>query len=240
MKVKVFKNYEELSKEAAKEIISQVNEKPNSILGLATGSSPLGIYKEMVYDFNLHHTSYKQVKTFNLDEYFGIKQDQEQSYFRFMKDHLFDHIDIDVQNVNIPRGDVSDIKDECHDYNLKLADHVIDIQVLGIGSNGHIGFNEPGTSFESVTHQVKLDEKTRKDNARFFDSIEEVPTHAISMGIKNILNAKKIVLIASGKNKAQAIKGMIKGPVDPNCPASALQMHDDVVVYLDEEAASEL
>ncbi|QVK17340.1 glucosamine-6-phosphate deaminase [Mycoplasmatota bacterium] len=240
MEVKVFKNYETLSKAAAEAVINQVKEDSNSIIGLATGSSPIGIYDEMIKDYQNHHTSYQNIKTFNLDEYYGINQDHSQSYYHFMMKHLFKHIDIKQENIHIPNGSISDIDSECDSYNRMLEENQIDIQILGIGSNGHIGFNEPGTSFQSTTHYVKLDEKTRSDNARFFASIEEVPKHAVTMGIQNILNSNKIILVASGKNKADAVYQMVKGPLDSSCPASALQMHDNVTVYVDEEAASKL
>lgn len=240
MDIRVFDNYEELSKAAANEIIEQVRSNPTSVLGLATGSSPIGLYKELIHDHKENHTSYKDVITYNLDEYFGIKKTHQQSYYKFMLDNLFSQIDVDLNHVHIPNGDVDDVEKECIYYNEVLKQNTIDIQILGIGSNGHIGFNEPGTPFDSVTHQVKLDEKTRNDNARFFNSLDEVPTHAISMGIKNILAARKIILIASGNGKADAIAKMVNGPLDPNLPASSLQMHDNVVVFLDKEAASKL
>lgn len=240
MEVRVLNNYQELSKKAAQVIIKQVKEKPNSVIGFATGSSPLGIYQELITDYQKNHTSYQNIITFNLDEYYGIKRNHPQSYYYFMMDKLFNHLDINPNNINFPNGDAEDIEAECRRYNEKLEKYPIDIQILGIGANGHIGFNEPGTAFDSITHLVKLDEKTRIDNARFFNSLAEVPEYAITMGIKNILAAKKIILIASGINKQDAILKMIKGPVDPSCPASILQTHDDVLVFLDEEAAEKL
>ncbi len=240
MKVKVYKNYQELSIDAAKEIINQVRTNPKSIIGFATGSSPVGLYKEMISDYKINHTSYKDIKTFNLDEYFGIDKTHPQSYYQFMMNNLFSHIDVNPENINIPSGVVTDINVECDAYNKKLSQNIIDIQILGVGGNGHIGFNEPGTSFDSVTHHVKLDEKTRKDNARFFNSIDEVPKYAITMGIKNILSTRKIILIATGINKSDAVYHMVKGDVTPVWPATALQMHDDVTIYVDEEAASKL
>ncbi len=240
MEIKVFDSYEEISKAASKIIINQVKNKPESILGLATGSSPLGIYKEMIQDHKGNNTTYQNITTFNLDEYYGIKKTHPKSYHYFMKKNLFNHIDIKKENINIPNGVSKEMDIECKEYNDKLEEHQIDIQLLGIGRNGHIGFNEPGTPFDSTTHQVKLDEKTRQDNERFFDSIEEVPHYAITMGIKNILQSKRIILIATGKCKADAVYGMIRGPIDINCPASSLQMHDDVTVFVDKAAASKL
>ncbi|MDF2698682.1 MAG: glucosamine-6-phosphate deaminase [Haloplasmataceae bacterium] len=240
MKIKVFDNYEELSKNAALEIINQVKSNPESVIGFATGSSPMGLYNELINDYKLNNTSYRNILSFNLDEYFGIDRNHSQSYYHFMHTNLFKHIDIDDKNVNIPSGYTNNVKLECEAYNKKLDKNPIDVQILGIGRNGHIGFNEPGTKFDSVTHQVELDENTRIDNARFFSSLEEVPTQAVTMGIKNILNSKKVILIASGENKADAVYSMINGPVDQSCPASALQMHDNVVVFLDKFAAKKL
>jgi glucosamine-6-phosphate deaminase len=240
MEIKVFENYEALSKAAAQEFIREVKNNPKLVLGLATGSSPIGLYKELAKDHQENHTSYQTVTTFNLDEYVGIQKDHPQSYYKFMFDNLFNFIDINKELVNIPSGAVEDVLAECEAYNQKLAQTKIDIQVLGIGGNGHIGFNEPGTPFDSVTHQVQLDQNTRQDNARFFDSIDEVPTHAVSMGIKSILQAKKILLIASGLHKADAINAMVNGPIDPSCPASALQTHEHVILFIDQEAASKL
>jgi glucosamine-6-phosphate deaminase len=238
MDIRILDSYEAISKAAAKLIIDQVRKNPKSVLGLATGSSPIGIYQALIEDHKLNHTSYQDVLTFNLDEYFGIKKTHPQSYYFFMQHNLFQHIDVNPKHINIPSGETTDIDVECEAYNQKLANHPIDIQILGIGSNGHIGFNEPGTSFDSTTHHIELDDKTRQDNARFFDSIEDVPTHAVTMGIQNILDANQIILVATGKSKARAIACMVKGAIDVNCPASSLQMHDNVIVFIDQEAAS--
>ncbi len=238
-KLKVVENYEEVSKEAfdvLKEVVVS-NEYP--VLGLATGSSPIGLYKNIIEDYK-NGASYKHVSTVNLDEYIGIDQKHEQSYYTFMHENLFNHIDINSGNINLPCGNVADIDVECKRYEAILNARDIDLQVLGIGSNGHIGFNEPGTPFDSVTHIVDLKEETRKDNARFFDSIDDVPTQAISMGIASIMRAKKIVLIASGANKADAVAAMINGKYTTDCPASALQQHPDVVVIVDKAAGSKL
>lgn len=240
MEIKVFENYDELSKSAAKVIINQIQKKGNSVLGLATGSSPIGLYQELIKDHKENKTSYKDVITFNLDEYYGITKDHPQSYYNFMLENFFQYIDVQNKNINIPNGDSKNIELECENYNKKLAETPQDIQILGIGTNGHIGFNEPDTPFNSVTHKVKLKEKTRKDNARFFNSLDEVPTFAVSMGIKNILAAKKIILIAEGINKADAIHEMVYGKIDPKCPASVLQKHNSVTVYIDKLAASKL
>ncbi|MGN0771958.1 MAG: glucosamine-6-phosphate deaminase [Christensenellales bacterium] len=239
MKVIVTKNYSEMSAKAY-EVIKQVMQdtQGKAILGLATGSTPIGLYKNMVADYQAGNVSYKQARSVNLDEYVGLQRTHDQSYYYFMHDNLFDHIDIDESNVNLPDGNSGDTDKACAEYTALLADMQQDVQVLGIGSNGHIGFNEPGTPFDSTTHIVKLHEGTRADNARFFDSLADVPTHAITMGIANIMNAKKILVLASGQGKANAVKAMVQGPVDPACPASVLQNHSDVVVVVDEAAAS--
>ena len=215
MKVIIVENYEEASQEAAKIFINQVKEKPNSILGLATGSTPVRMYELLREDHEKNHTSYKDVKSYNLDEYFGLDASHPQSYHYFMYKN-------------------------CDEYNKMLAENPIDIQLLGIGSNGHIGFNEPGTDFNSKTHYVDLKESTIKDNARLFFNGDEdaVPKQAISMGIQNIMDAKSVVLIACGKNKEDAVKGMIEGPVTPELPASVLQNHKDVTVIIDKAAAA--
>lgn len=216
----------------------QLKAYPNSVLGLATGSSPILLYEQLVLGYQNNEISFRDVTVMNLDEYVGLDHNHPQSYAAFMRKHLFDHVDIHPNNTHIPHGIAKDYNHECNLYNELLDKHPRDIQLLGIGSNGHIGFNEPHTSFGSVTHLVKLKESTRKDNAIFFKSQEEVPTHAISMGIQNILESKRIVLIALGKKKAQAIFNMIHGPVDESCPGSILQNHPDVTLILDHEAAS--
>ncbi len=239
MKVIVCKNYEEMSKKGY-EVIKEVmeNTQGKAILGLATGSTPIGLYQNMVADFKAGNVSYKNAQSVNLDEYVGLEKTHDQSYYYFMHDNLFNHIDIDESNVNLPNGNTDDMQKACDDYTALLATKQQDVQVLGIGSNGHIGFNEPGTAFDSTTHIVTLHEGTRKDNARFFASLDEVPTHAITMGIANIMNAKKILVLASGKGKANAVHAMVQGNIDPSCPASVLQNHPDVVVVVDEDAAS--
>lgn len=194
----------------------------------------------MIEDYEKGNVSYKKVSSVNLDEYVGQGVGDEQSYVEFMRNNLFNHIDIDLKNTNLPSGVEKDMQKECDRYNAKLANTNVDIQVLCIGSNGHIGFNEPNTPFGSVTHIVDLTENTIKDNARFFKSIDEVPTQAISMGIKNVMNAKKILLVANGLNKADAIKATIEGPVTEKVPASILQLHPDCVLVIDKLAASKL
>ncbi len=238
MKVIVTENYEEMSKKAAEVVIEIVKNNPNAVLGFATGSSPIGLYQNMIKDHKENGTSYKNVTSVNLDEYVGLKADHNQSYAYFMRTNLFDDLDIDLKNTNLPCGSASDLKAECDRYNALLDANQQDIQVLGIGSNGHIGFNEPNTPFDSVTHVVDLTESTIKDNSRLFNSIDEVPRQALSMGIKNIMNAKSIVMVVSGKNKAEALRGMVKGEITPALPASVLQLHPFVTVVCDKDAAS--
>ena len=240
MKVIITENYEEMSAKAAELIIGIVKNNPNAVLGLATGSSPIGTYQNMAKDYRENGTSYKNVTSVNLDEYVGLTADHDQSYAYFMRKNLFDFIDIDLTNTNLPSGSASDLQAECDRYNALLAGYQQDVQVLGLGSNGHIGFNEPGTPFDSVTHLVDLTENTIKDNSRLFASIDEVPRQALSMGIKNIMNAKSIIVVVSGKNKAKAVKGMVKGEITPELPASVLQLHPFVTVICDKDAASEL
>ncbi len=237
MKVIITENYEEMSKTAAKLMSELVKNNPCAILGLATGSSPIGMYKQMAEDCK-NGVSYKNVSTVNLDEYVGLTADHDQSYAYFMRTNLFDHIDIDQKNTNLPCGSAKDVNAECARYNALLDTMKQDVQVLGLGSNGHIGFNEPGTPFESVTHLVDLTENTIKDNSRLFASIDEVPRQALSMGIKNIMQAKSILMVVSGKNKAEAVRGMVKGEVTPDLPASVLQLHPFVTVICDKDAAS--
>jgi len=241
MEIIVVRNYEEASDKAFEIMKDIVVSNPKATLGLATGSTPLGLYQRMIKDCKENNTTYKEIKTFNLDEYFGLDSTHPQSYFTFMYENLFKDIDIDINNTHVPKG-TGDIQANCDEYNQLLSENRVDIQLLGIGGNGHIGFNEPGTSFDSVTHYIELDQRTREDNARlFFDgNINEVPTDAITMGIKNILDAKKVLLIACGKNKADAIKEMIEDQPTTKLPASALKHHKDVIVIIDEEAASKL
>lgn len=240
MKVIVCKNTEELADEALKVMLDVIKSKESPIIGLATGSSPIGLYNAMIRDHKENGTSYRNVKSVNLDEYVGLGIESDQSYVYFMNDNLFKSIDIDKKNTNLPNGKAADMNAECERYTALLDSMPQDIQLLGIGGNGHIGFNEPGTPFDSTTHIVELQERTRLDNARFFSSLDEVPTHAITMGIKNIMNAKKILVVANGKGKADAVYSMVKGEITEACPASVLQKHNDVIVIVDEDAASKL
>lgn len=237
MKVIITKDYDEMSKKAFEVMAGVVKSNPEAIIGLATGSTPIGLYKNMIKDHNENGTSYKKIKTVNLDEYAGLDVNSDQSYVYFMRDNLFNHIDIDLKNTNIENGKAADREAECARYNALLETMQQDIQVLGIGSNGHIAFNEPGTPFGSVTHIVDLTESTIKDNSRLFKSIDEVPRQAFTMGLKNIMNAKKILILANGANKAKAVYGLVKGEVTENVPASILQLHPDCTLVCDEAAA---
>ena len=237
MKIIKTKNYEEASKVVADIFSNAIQENPNIILGLATGSSPIGTYKNLIKDYQDNKISFKNVKTYNLDEYVGISRENDQSYYYFMHDNLFNHVDIDETNVHVPYAYEGKYEESCKAYTEELKKVSVDIQLLGIGANGHIGFNEPGTSFDQETFIVELTEKTREDNKRFFASIDDVPTHAITMGIADIMRAKKVVLIACGENKAEAVKMLLSEQVTTDFPASALHNHNDVVVVIDEAAA---
>lgn len=237
MRIIVDEDYKEMSKTAADMMASQIILKPDSVLGLATGGTPIGFYKELVNLYKQGKFSFKEVKTFNLDEYYGLDKSNPQSYHYYMMENLFKHIDIDLENVNIPDGTAKDIDEECRAYEDKIRKAGgIHMQLLGIGINGHIGFNEPDVKFEAITHLVNLDEETIEANSRFFSSIEEVPRSAISMGIKTIMHSKKILLLAAGSEKAQVIERMINGPITPELPASILQLHPDVTLIVDKEA----
>ncbi|MBE5965085.1 MAG: glucosamine-6-phosphate deaminase [Lachnospiraceae bacterium] len=233
------KDYNELSKKAADIIGAQVILKPDCVLGLATGSTPVGAYKELIKAYEAGELDFSQVKSVNLDEYKGLTGDHDQSYRYFMNTNLFDHVNIDKANTNVPSGVEEDGEAECERYNKLIEDlGGIDLQLLGIGGNAHIGFNEPCDEFVKGTHLVTLEEDTRQANARFFASIDEVPTQAYTMGIQNIMSAKKVLLLANGKAKAQAVYDTCFGPVKPQVPASILQMHPDCVVIADEDALS--
>ena len=232
------KDYETLSQVASQMIIDLIKSKPTATLGLATGGSPVGLYQALIKRYQAGEVSFKDVKTFNLDEYCHLNRNHPESYYSFMHRQLFDHIDILEENTHLPNAQVADLTQACNAYNQLLAQSTIDLQLLGIGGNGHIGFNEPNTPFDSVTQIIELTEKTRQDNQRFFQSLDEVPRFAITMGIKNIMDAKSILLIASGKAKAEAIRRLIDGQVHISFPASILNQHPDVTVIVDEEAAS--
>ena len=215
--------------------IETINNKPNCVLGLATGSSPVGIYKNLVKAYQENKVSFKDVTTFNLDEYIGLEETHHQSYRYFMNDNLFNHIDIDKNNTHVPNG--INYEYDVENYDKEIENNGgIDLQILGIGSNGHIAFNEPGTSFDSLTHVVDLKESTIKDNSRFFNSIDEVPTKSITMGLTSIIKAKKIVIIITGENKKDVLAKLLTGEISEDLPASILHNHPDVTIYADYKA----
>ena len=237
--MKIFVDTPEKTAEAvAKKYVALLAEKPNAVLGFATGSTPLGLYAELAKLCAEKKISFKDVSTFNLDEYLGLDGTHDQSYRYFMNKNLFEKIDIDISRTRVPSGiDTDPEKAAQYDKDIEAAGG-IDLQLLGLGNNGHIGFNEPGTPFGSVTHIVELTDSTRQANKRFFTSIDEVPTHSVTMGIKTVMNARRIILMALGKGKADIVKKFIQGEVTPEVPASVLQLHPDVEVYLDFDAAS--
>ena len=239
MNVLVFNTEEQIGIAAGYYMCGQVLQKPNSVLGLATGSTPLKAYNHMISLYNQGAVDFSGVTTFNLDEYCRLDVRDKNSYHSFMYENLFNHINIPDENINFLNGNAWDLEAECAAYEKKIkASGGIDIQLLGIGSNGHIAFNEPASAFQRWSHVVNLKESTIKDNSRFFDSIDEVPTQAVTMGIGSIMQAKRILIIALGEHKAKAIKQLINGNVTPECPASILQFHKDVTLMLDKGAAS--
>ncbi len=232
-------DYEEMSRQAANIMAAQIILKNDSVLGLATGSTPIGMYQELVRRHEAGDLDFSKVRSVNLDEYVGLERTHDQSYYYFMNDNLFKHVNIDPAQTFLPDGTNQDTEAECRRYHeVILGMGGVDMQLLGIGGNGHIGFNEPADAFAARTHCVRLTESTIKANARFFASKEDVPRYAISMGIGEIMAAKKILILASGKAKAEAIKGMVAGPVSPQMPASILQFHPDVTLVADKEALS--
>ena len=230
-------NKDDIAKDIADKIVSLIKTKERPVLGLATGSTPLPLYEELIKRYKKGEVSFKNVKTFNLDEYIGLDELNDQSYRYFMNHNLFNHIDIDLNNTYVPNGLIKDEDPSYYDKMIKEAGG-IDIQVLGIGTDGHIAFNEPGASFDSLTHIEALKESTIKDNSRFFASIDDVPRYAITMGLKSIMNAREIVLIATGKAKAKVISELKKGIISNDLPASILNKHNNVTIYVDEEANS--
>jgi len=241
MDVVICRSYEELSKAAARVVADLVTHKPNAVLGFATGSSPVGLYKELARLHREEGLDFSKVTTFNLDEYVGLPADHPQSYRRFMNENLFTHINVPVQNTHVPSGTATSPKAFCEGYEKQIRDAGgIDLQVLGIGSDGHIAFNEPGSSLGSRTRRVTLTEQTLDDNARFFKKKSDVPRHAISMGVGTILEARKLLMVVNGENKAPALAAAIEGPITSMITASALQLHPDAVVFVDEDAAAQL
>lgn len=239
MNVLIYDSEEQIGIAAGNYMCGQVLQKPDSVLGLATGSTPLKPYGQMIELYKKGVVDFSKVTTFNLDEYVNLDVNDKNSYHSFMHENLFDHINIPADQINFLDGNAEDPEEECRRYEEKIKKAGgIDIQLLGIGSNGHIAFNEPADCFQRWSHVVTLKESTVKDNSRFFKSVDEVPTQALTMGIGSIMQAKKILIIAIGENKAKAIKQLIDGNVTPMCPASVLQFHTDVTLMLDRAAAA--
>lgn len=241
MKVLRTKDYEDMSRKAANLIAAQVTVKPNCVLGLATGSSPIGTYKELIARYNNGDLDFSNVTSVNLDEYKGLDGSHDQSYRYFMNNNFFNHVNIQKERTFVPDGTEPDADKACSAYN-QIIESVggIDLQLLGLGHNGHIGFNEPTDCFEKVTHCVDLTESTIEANKRFFASADDVPKQAYTMGIQNIMLARKIVVVVSGADKADILKKVVEGPITPQVPASVLQLHPDVTIVADEAAAAKL
>lgn len=236
MEIKIFETQEQLDQYAANLFVQLINEKPNAVLGLATGSTPIGIYNELVNNYKQNKVSFKEVTTYNLDEYVGLPSENDQSYAYYMSKHLFSHIDIPSSQTHLPNGMADNAEEECRRYEAMLEAQPADIQLLGLGHNGHIGFNEPDEGLSGATHVVKLKAETREANARFFESMDDVPTDAMTMGVGSILKANTILLVVRGADKAGIVKEALTGPITTKVPASLLQTHPKVIVLLDREA----
>ena len=235
------KDYEDMSRKAANIIASQVVLKPDCVLGLATGSTPIGAYKNLVEKYEQGDLDFSQVTTVNLDEYKGLPRENDQSYYYFMHDNLFDHVNVKPENTHLPDGTKADSDEECARYEELIRTlGGQDLQLLGLGHNGHIGFNEPDAIFEKATHCVDLQESTIEANKRFFASADDVPKQAYTMGIGTIMQAKKILVVVSGEDKADTVAKAFFGPVTPEVPASILQFHKDVILVADEAALSKV
>lgn len=241
MLVIVKNNYDKLSNEAARVIADRLKKKPNLVLGLATGSTPLGLYQELIRMYNYEGLDFSKVTTFNLDEYVGLPPSHDQSYHYFMQKNFFDSVNIDPRFIHVPHGMAKDMVQFCDWYEERIKSFGgIDVQVLGIGANGHIAFNEPGSSLGSRTRIKTLTKTTRDDNKRFFKNVNEVPKYAITMGVGTIMDAKELLLVASGNGKSDAISAAVEGPITAMCPASIIQMHKEAFVIIDKEASSKL
>lgn len=237
MKLIRCRDYAHMSRQAANLIAAQILIKPDSVLGLATGSSPIGAYQDLVKMYKNGDLNFSDVRTVNLDEYIGLDPENDQSYAFFMRDHLFDHVNIDHANTHIPSGTNFDADDECLRYDRLIRSlGGIDLQLLGLGPNGHIGFNEPGDAFPKGTHRVELTQATIQANKRFFESEADVPRAAYTMGIRDIMQAKRVVMVVSGESKAEVVKKAFFGPVTPLVPASILQLHKKFTLIADEAA----
>lgn len=241
MKIYKAKDYKDMSRKAANIISAQVIMKPNCVLGLATGSTPIGTYDQLVEWYNKGDLDFSEVTTVNLDEYKGLPRTNDQSYYYFMHQHLFDRVNIDPERTNVPNGMEPDAEKECGRYEELIRSlGGVDLQLLGLGHNGHIGFNEPGEAFEKETHCVDLTESTIEANKRLFASADDVPKQAYTMGIKTIMQAKKILIVVNGENKADIVERAFFGPVTPEVPASILQLHNDVTLVGDEAALAKI
>ena len=241
MKIYKAKDYKDMSRKAANIISAQVIMKPNCVLGLATGSTPIGTYDQLVEWYNKGDLDFSEVTTVNLDEYKGLPRTNNQSYYYFMHQHLFDRVNIDLERTNVPNGMEPDAEKECGRYEELIRSlGGVDLQLLGLGHNGHIGFNEPGEAFEKETHCVDLTESTIEANKRFFASADDVPKQAYTMGIKTIMQAKKILIVVNGENKADIVEHAFFGPVTPEVPASILQLHNDVTLVGDKAALAKI
>ena len=241
LKIHIYESVDQVGQVAATLIAAQVTVKPDSVLGLATGSTPIATYKNLIKQYHDGILDFSKITTFNLDEYCGLPKEHPCSYYTFMQEELFSHINIKPENTHIPDGNAEDLQKEATNYDSAIEDAGgIDLQILGIGRNGHIGFNEPGDTFTQCCHTVKLTQSTLDANRRFFNSDDEVPKEAISLGIRNIMNARTVLLMATGKEKADAIYKTIHGLLDPNVPASMLSIHANVIFLLDKAAASKL
>lgn len=239
MKIIRARDYNHMSRQAANIISAQVILKQDSVLGLATGSSPIGVYKQLIDWYKKGDIDFSQVRTVNLDEYVGLTADHEQSYARFMRENFFDHINIDPRHTNIPCGTASNAEAECKRYDALIQSFGgTDLQLLGLGPNGHIGFNEPGDVFEKGTHKIKLTDATIQANKRFFEREEDVPRYAYTMGICDIMQSKRIVMVVSGQSKAAIVRDAFFGPITSRVPASILQLHKDFTLVVDEGAGS--
>ena len=241
MRIYKGKDYADMSRKAANIISAQVIMKPDCVLGLATGSTPIGLYQQLVAWYEKGDLDFSEVRTVNLDEYKGLSRENDQSYYYFMHHNLFDHVNLPAENSHLPNGMEPDSDKECRRYSeLIRSMGGVDLQLLGIGHNGHIGFNEPGDAFDNDVHCVNLTQSTIEANKRFFASVDDVPKQAYTMGIKTIMQAKKILIVASGEDKADIVRDAFFGPITPKVPASVLQLHNDVTLVADEAALSKI
>lgn len=239
MNIHIYDNAEEIAVAVGNMIVEKVGEKPNSVLGFATGASPVPTYKYLIKCFNEGKVSFKDITTFNLDEYCNLPIEDKNSYYSFMHENLFNHIDVKEENVNFLNGNAVDSDEECRRYDKEIMSKGIDIQLLGVGRNGHIGFNEPANKFTKGSFKVRLTQSTIDANSIYFDE-NPMPHYALTMGTVSIMKSKQIILIATGRSKQDAVYGMVHGDISPACPASVLQLHPDVHIFLDKDAAERL